>query len=73
MVPFLIGYIGTVRVLLVARTWMRRDDCCHRGSTHDSRGELVGLPLVGGSARCNANGPGSIIDGLGRVPGADVG
>jgi len=25
---------------------------------------LVRLPLVGGSARCNANGLGSIIDGL---------
>ena len=38
-----------------------------------SRGELVRLPLVGGSARCNVNGPGSIIDGLGCVPDADVG
>jgi hypothetical protein len=34
---------------------------------------LVRLALVRGSARCEANGPGSIIDGLGRVLGAEVG
>jgi hypothetical protein len=40
---------------------------------------LPGLPtpdqhcVVHGSARCEANGPGSIVDGLGRVPGVDVG
>jgi hypothetical protein len=34
---------------------------------------LVRLPLVRESARCEANGPGSIIDGLRRVPCADFG
>src|SRR5438105_740225 len=41
--------------------------------TNSARGELVRLPLVRGSARCRANGCRSIIDGLGRIPGADVG
>ena len=49
------------------------DDCCHHRSTDDPRGELVCLPLVRGSARCEANSAGLITDGLGCVPGADVG
>jgi len=34
---------------------------------------LVRLPLVRGSAPFEANGPGSITDGLGRLPMAEVG
>jgi hypothetical protein len=50
-----------------------RDDCRLHRSTDNARGELVRLPLVPGSAQCEANCPASIIDGLYRVSGADVG
>ena len=36
-------------------------------------GVLVRLPLVPGPAQCKANCPASIIHGLRRVPGANVG
>jgi hypothetical protein len=70
---FLFGLIfGTIRVLMVAP---------HLGETTavileaplDTHCELVPLRLVRAQAQCEADCPGSIIDGLSRLSGADIG
>jgi hypothetical protein len=66
---FLIGFI----LHSASRSAPGSDDCRYRRSTLHTHGELVRLPLVRGSARCKAIGPGSVIDGLGRLTGAGVG
>ena len=72
IIVFVIGFIfGTIRVLLLVPRLGETNAVIVEAPIILAASWFV-LPLVRGSARCRANGPGSIINGFGRVPRADV-